>query len=248
MVAAILLLPTHVRHSQADPVSILTSILFVPWVRADGQIVPILSQGWTLNYEAFFYVAFALALLHRRGLTLLAAALVLVAALHSTIPAKWIALQFWTDPIILEFVAGIGLAKLWLADVRLNAAARVGLAIASLVLFVEADNLGLHALGRTVANGIPAALLAAAFLFGDGDERAGRIRGALITGGDASYALYLSHTFTINLVVMAIGSSMSAWPLLAIAFACSIAVSLGVHRLVERPLLRILHRRFGNST
>ena len=243
MIATVILLPGQVRNSQADGASIVTSLLFVPWARGDGQIVPILAQGWTLYYEAFFYLAFALALLHRRGLALLAAGFAVLAMLHAAIPPSIIALHFWSDPIILEFVAGIALAKLWLGRVRLRPATNATLAAASLLLFATAEPIGLHQYGRIVANGVPAAMLCAAFLFATEPSAPGPLRRAFAAGGDASYALYLSHTFTINAVVLAIGGRVTAWATMTTAIALAIIASLVIHRMIERPMLRALHRR-----
>ena len=244
MIATVLVLPGQVRHSQATPGSVISSLLFVPWTRPDHSVVPILSQGWTLLYEAFFYLAFALALLHRRGLAMLVGGLVLLAAAHVVIPPRLVAPYFWSNPIILEFVAGIGLGRLWLGGLRLGSAARCALAAASVLLFLASGTLGLAPLGRLFANGIPAAALAAAFLFGDEHRSPNPLRWALIASGNASYALYLSHTFVINAVVLAIGTNSGGWPTLAIASVMAIAMSFVVHGLIERPALRLLHRRF----
>ncbi|MCY7280199.1 MAG: acyltransferase [Sphingomonas bacterium] len=243
MIATVLLLPGQVRISQSDPASIVTSLLFVPWPRGDGQIVPILAQGWTLNYEAFFYLAFALALLHHRGLALLAAAFALLAMAHAIVPPSLVALRFWSDPIILEFIAGIGLAKLWLSGVRLRPAAIALLAAASLTLFAAAEPIGLDRYGRCIANGIPAAILCSAFLFAAERRAPGPIRRILVAGGDASYALYLSHTFTINAVILMLGNHGRGWAAMTMSVAVASAMALIIHRLVERPMLGALRRR-----
>lgn len=245
MIATVTLLPGQVRNSQSDGASIVTSLLFVPWTRGDGQIVPILAQGWTLNYEAYFYLAFALALLHRRGLAILGASFVVLAAIHAAIPPSIVAVYFWSDPIILEFVAGIGLAKLWLGGVRLCPATSATLAAFGLLLFSTSEMIGLNHYGRLVANGLPAAMLGGAFLFAVESKSPGPLRRAFAAGGDVSYALYLSHTFAINAVVLAIGSRLNGWTTMAIAIAAAIAASLVTHRLVERPMLSALHRRFA---
>ena len=245
MIAAILLLPTHVRNSQADAPSIIGSLLFVPMARGDGQIVPILAQGWTLNYEAFFYATFAVALIHRRGLILLVAGLTSLAMLHALISPALVPANFWSDPIIVEFIAGIGLAKLWLGGVRLRPAATAALALTSLFLFAAAGSIGLGDYGRMVARGISATLLCAAFLFAAEPAAPGPLRRALVAGGDASYALYLSHTFAINAALLAIGAALPGWAAMGSAIIIAVAVSLLVHCVVERPILRTLHRRFA---
>src|SRR5438067_5401161 len=45
---------------QAGPV--LKSMLFIPYRAADGVVAPVVYPGWTLNYEAFFYLVFGLSL------------------------------------------------------------------------------------------------------------------------------------------------------------------------------------------
>lgn len=243
MIATILLIPAQVRYSQADPASIVTSLLFNPWPRGDGQIVPVLAQGWTLNYEAFFYAAFALALVHRRGLPLLVAGFIGLASLHPFIPASAVAPHFWSDPIILEFVAGIGLAKAWLRGFRIGPAMAALLGGGALLLFAAASPLGLGEMGRPIATGIPATLLAAAFLFAAPWTTPGRLAVAAAIAGDASYALYLSHTFTINAVLLLLGDQVAGAAVLAIATASAILAGLVVHLLVERPVLAALRRR-----
>lgn len=245
MIATIVLFPANVRNSQADPPSIVTSLLFVPWPRGDGQVVPILAQGWTLNYEAFFYAAFALALLHRRGLPFLIAGFAALALCHPLVPQTAVAPHFWSDPIILEFLAGIGLAKAWLSGFRLRPGVAALLGASAVLLFAATALFGLAELGRPAARGIPAALLVAAFLFADRGATLGRLRRAAVAVGDASYALYLSHTFVINAVLLLIGDSLSGWSVMGLASVAAVVAALFVHYLVERPMLTAFRRRFN---
>ena len=248
MIFTVLLLPGRVQYSQADAASVVSSLTFFPHTRGDGQVVPILGQGWTLNHEAFFYAAFALALLFRRGLAALAAVLVLLVLLHTAIPPVFVTAYFWSEPVTIEFVAGIGLGKLWLNGLRLRPSAVAFLVVASLLLFAAAAPLGLAQHGRAIGRGIPATMLCAAFLFAAQPGAPGPIRRALIAGGDASYALYLSHTFTINAVILLLGGRLVGWVTMAIAVALAIFVSLLVHRLVERPMLHSLRHRPSPAT
>ena len=75
MVIATLLLADRMNTARFEPMHALLSYLFMPHLRPgfDDQIHPILALGWTLLYEMFFYVAFALALLlnQTKGLTAL---------------------------------------------------------------------------------------------------------------------------------------------------------------------------------
>ena len=62
-------------------------------------------------------------------------------------------------------------------------------------------------------------------------------------GGDASYALYLSHPFSINVVILAWQRLhlSSPWLFMAATIVAAVAVAIAVHLLVERPLLRRLN-------
>ena len=75
------------------------SYLFVPVLRAGGALRPVLGQGWTLDYEMFFYVLFAMSMLlpRRSGLTGLAAALIGLVLIGSLARPAAAALGVWTD-------------------------------------------------------------------------------------------------------------------------------------------------------
>ena len=55
----------YARHGGADDVVFAQqphrSFLFYPYLRPDGLVSPVHALGWTLNYEMFFYVLFAVA-------------------------------------------------------------------------------------------------------------------------------------------------------------------------------------------
>ena len=43
--------------------SIVTSFFFIPDLRGNGEVRPIMALGWSLNYEMFFYAVYAVCLL-----------------------------------------------------------------------------------------------------------------------------------------------------------------------------------------
>lgn len=92
---------------------LLKSLLFIPYRDEAGGWTPILSQGWTLNYEMFFYAIFAVALVFHRSFALMGVGLAL--ATFSLIGLSFSPgiLAFFSSPIVLLFVLGIGLAVLW---------------------------------------------------------------------------------------------------------------------------------------
>ena len=71
----------------------------------------------------------------------------------------------------------------------------------------------------------------------------GAIGKALVVGGDASYALYLSHPFSINVVILGWQKLHLTWPWLFMGatIVVSVAVAVVIHMVLERPLLRRLN-------
>lgn len=233
----------RIRNTTADAAEIATSLLFVPWPRIDGQFVPVLAQGWTLNYEAFFYLAFAISMLFRRGLLFLVLAFAALAASHSFLPSFSI-VGFFSDPIILEFVAGIGLACIYFTSGRLPVAASL-LLIAAAILWYAVWTADAGPFTQLLQVGIPAMLLTSALILAPEPRRLGWFRRALKAGGDASYTLYLSHTLTVNAVVILCAKLGFDAPWLVIALALVLAIVLAVlfYYLVEAPFTTWLGRR-----
>ncbi|WP_238313148.1 acyltransferase family protein [Methylobacterium crusticola] len=227
------------------PGFVAASYLFWPAARPDGFVQPLYSLGWTLNYEMAFYALFALVLpLARRravaALLGLLAGLVLVHALAEGLPTP---LAFWTHPIVLEFGGGAALGLARSEGVRLPAAACLVLAGLGLALLSGAGEAG--GLPRVLAWGGPAILLVAAAALGQ-DPAAppggpGPLLRLAVVVGNASYALYLVHPFTVRgvrVAVEAAGLAPGVPVLVGLMLALSCAGALGVHRLVERPLTR----------
>ena len=97
----------------ADWSELLRSLFFIPYLDEDGSWAPVLAQGWTLNYEMFFYVIFAAAIGFRRQI---AVPVIGTALGISTIVGSFLAkgvLAYLTSPIVLWFVLGIVLAVFW---------------------------------------------------------------------------------------------------------------------------------------
>jgi len=247
MIATVLLFGEHVRNTSANATSILTSYFFIPWPRGDGELNPLLSQGWTLNYEAFFYLAFAVALFVRRGLLWLAAAFLLMAIAYPWVPASLFVLKFWTNPIILEFLGGIALGLIFLRGARLPLWGSAVLAAVAIALFILSDPIAAGAYRRLVHVGLPALMLCASLALAQEPSKIGPIRRALVMGGDSSYTLYLSHTFTLNAALIAWQQSKLGMPAVAMSAAVCVASAAAVviYRWIERPMTDALHSAAG---
>ncbi|WP_421580338.1 acyltransferase family protein [Shinella sp. M31] len=218
---------------------VAASLAFVPARSpSSGEIWPVLVQGWTLNYEMFFYLVFAacLALPQRLRLPGMAGLFGMLVVLGLLVESDAPLFLVYTRPIILEFVAGMLIARLWLDNQvpgRPLAFALVGLGLA-----------GFAAIGvlRLPFDEWTCGPLACALVYGTAalEKHRGIPRLALpVMLGDASYSIYLWHTFAISVTAKA-GTLLGMPPALAfiLSICAGLALGLVAYRLIERPLLR----------
>ena len=189
VLAAALLLPGAVSGAQPGLGLALASFAFIPMLRPDGVAQPVYSLGWTLNYEMFFYVVFALflPLARPRAVAGTALALIGLTLFGLLVRPTSTALAFWSSPMVLLFVAGMGIATLRLEGIGLPLAARLALVAAALAILwldpfgLTRDPLSITQtldLTRVAAWGVPAALLVAAAALRPGDAAAKPASGA----------------------------------------------------------------------
>ncbi|MFI5014398.1 MAG: acyltransferase family protein [Hyphomicrobiales bacterium] len=260
-----LLIPGAVRGAEPSLAMALASFAFIPFMRPDGVAQPLYSLGWTLNYEMFFYVVFALFLPFSRPFAVAGVAAVLVALCGFGLLAQpaGTVLAFWSAPIILLFAAGMGIAMLRMAGASLPSWLRLSLAAAALMLLAldpfdrmrnPLDIVQTLDFTRVAAWGIPAALLVAAAALGRQEGRAEQKSSAFWSGlvalGEASYALYLVHPFVFRpvreaLLRLGLAPVIGPWPYLALVVICASFASLIVHWLAERPITTYLQTRFA---
>jgi len=217
---------------------LLLSLAFVPHLDPRGLPFPLLPPGWTLNYEAIFYLLFAAALFapRRRQAWIVTGALFLIVAAGVILDDPVYILG--ANPLLWEFAAGIAAAVLVEAGAApgrpgawiLIGAGFAGMAVpAALGLFSE--------LGRPFIWGAPAALIVFGAL---ALERAGAVPGWpwLARLGDASYAIYLTHLPAQALVAHLLGTADGRL-FVPLALAASLGVGLACHRWVETPLIAL---------
>jgi exopolysaccharide production protein ExoZ len=231
--------------SDASPAQALASYFFIPYWRPSGVIDPLYGIGWTLNYEMFFYVVFAVAVAARREIAVVSvgavlAAFVLVVSLNDHIPGQ---IAYLANPRVLEFVFGMGIASLYRAGVRVS----VGVSLI-LVASAIAEAIWWDALPHWIGWGVPALQVVAAFALLDQTLSFVPLIERL---GDASYALYLTHPAVIS-VARALSQkgyltpAAAPWLYLMTYAAICVGVSLVVHRLLEKPMTAALRRALSN--
>jgi peptidoglycan/LPS O-acetylase OafA/YrhL len=253
MVVAVLAFPSGVKEARLDIAQIVSSYFFLPYERYDGRIAPILSLGWTLNYEMFFYAIFAISMWLRgkQAAWYCLGSLVVLSLIGAFLPTGVHAtVRAWTSSIVLEFGMGILIAlayERWGGRWRtstINALALIFLGFALLYILNLPEKV--ISAPRFVTAGLPAAMMlwSAVMLLPMHVERA--LPSFLIAMGDSSYSLYLSHRFIQRPIQIAIshsnfGSANVAGLLyVVVAVVAAVAFAHVVYLGIERPMLRRL--------
>lgn len=256
MLGAITLLPAQVNQSGIDPLHALLSFLFVPWLNPQGEPFPVLILGWTLNFEVFFYAVFALGLLlpPGQGLGLLFGVILGASVAGGALGVEAMPWSVWCSPISLEFLMGVALARAHAQGIRLTATAGISMLGCGLLLLYLGGKQApaeVYWQARWLYMGLPAALVCASVvLWRDGQATTllpTRTPALLRWGGDASYALYLSHPFSLGLTrwVASGNGLVDGWSLLVLGLAMSLAVAAAFHFGVEKPTTAWLRARLG---
>lgn len=249
MLVAMAAMPALVSSAALDPLHILGSYLFVPVDNPQGEVFPVLALGWTLNHEMFFYVLFAVGLLlpWPRGAWLTACLVASCGVIGALVPPQRVPASFWLNPIVFEFLLGMALGAAHQAGWRVRPGVGVVLSLLGVVgLWFGANGFqgGVLVPERALWMGAPALLVVAGAALIDAPRASGRLMRAGVLGGDASYALYLSHPFT--LAVCTVAFKFLGWPLgvgtLLLACCACVGVAMAFHLWLEKPVVNRLNR------
>lgn len=205
----------------------------------------IIGSGWTLPYELYFYLCFGLALVafRRHALPALAAFFLLSAALGVAHHWKSDWMHMLSNPLLLEFLMGAGIAKLTQKE-SLSLQAAVLVSLIAVVMFVAGLLFGYRRLPSILVWGVPSGLLVLGLIWIEKARGAGLITGTLGRLGDSSYVLYLLHPVVIVTAINASVVSRVLWlgPVSGSFAIVALSVTLAhiMHHKVEAPMLRWL--------
>jgi exopolysaccharide production protein ExoZ len=248
-IAIALLLPAAVKNADISPATVITSYLFIPWPQANGLMMPILLLGWTLNFEVFFYLIFATGMLfpRRLGLLFIFSTLVVLTAVGPFIPRSLFILEYLSRSIIIEFAFGALLAIVYHTGFRFSPVARGLVALLGIGLLVAfgARGVMLSTPLRPLWAGLPCLALAAAALLGTDAGSESRLGRWMVTGGSASYSIYLTHMFVIRLLSLVWGRFKldGGWLFFVASMVGCVFVGVVTYYFVEQPLLELFRRK-----
>lgn len=243
-VALLLALPGLAARSLLEPGHLMASLLFIPSVSPWGLIEPTLPVGWTLNFEMLFYAIFALAIVLRapRIRFCLLVFLTIFIAGHTVAP--FVPLAFYAQPIVFEFILGICIAHM-LPHYRAIPPAAGLLAICAGFVLMFGMNWDASA-NRFFTWGLAAGLVVLGAIWLEPWVKRARIAAPLSFLGDASYSIYLSHTFVVPATVLTLRQLGIQIPLIVVVTVCLVVLVSGCisYLWLELPMTAFLKRAF----
>jgi exopolysaccharide production protein ExoZ len=217
---------------------VLKSLLFLPSKISNSDVQStILPVGWTLVYEMFFYIAFAAftAFNYRAGLFLLIAAFSVFSLCHATFDNYYLGL--YSDPIILEFVFGMLVAKL---PTPSSPKGFVFVVVGFIALVLGAWLDGPQLSVRPLSAGVGAAII----IYGASGIKLQSVLRVPEMLGDISYTLYLTHMYTIKAGSKFLSPTFFSCIILMVV---SIVVAYVAYRIIEAPLQSLVGKVMTKS-
>ncbi|OWT74295.1 MULTISPECIES: acyltransferase [unclassified Achromobacter] len=256
-VAIMLMAPQLLQTTRFNLFHVIASYLFIMVPNPAGLVEPVLTVGWTLNYEVLYYVVFGLTLAlpvaWRFGATALVFGTLAVLG-WAGVGGSSLIVKAYTADIMLEFLLGMALGA-WFLKVDKSTRTNEGWpALLGWVLVLGGlatlPLMAVMAPGaiRPLAQGIPATAIVGGAILLERCLALPRMK-LLHRLGDASYSLYVSHAFVLSAV-------SQAWRKLhldtlpggkagfcVVAMLCALAGGAIVYEVLEKPLIAFFRKR-----
>ena len=228
-------------------INTVKSFAFIPYLNEVGSHRPILAQGWTLNYEMFFYALFAASLFFARriGISLLAIIFIVLSSLHYLVDLPVI-MHIWTNPIIFLFLIGFFLAIVRSKMERLIKLP--GQALVCLLPIFVYTVVWSDGGAPPMAGFISAFICVATCVLFRGETGDSKITNIAAHMGDASYSLYLTHGFVLlftGIFWRKVFGGEHLWIYTGTVIVLSFIVAHFAYKLLERPSSRYLRSRMS---
>lgn len=232
--------PKFIPSIEVDSSFFIRSLLFIPSPHPSGfGIYPLVTVGWTLNFEVIFYLILFFALFfgkNRLIFTVFIGIFILNSILAKHIPA----FQHYASSIIYEFCMGILIAAFY----EKNEYKNVNL-ITSIILL----SIGIYLLYRAggvshdpIKNGIPCSLI---FISAISQERYFSNFKYFNHLGNWSYSTYLFHSLIILICIKFTNKfSFNEKITIILIIAFTLAVSYLSFRYIEKPISENIKAKF----
>ena len=278
MIVICIIFPEKINRTVVNLPAFIKSILFIPYkMESNVSIlqqgwtlnVPILQQGWSLNFEMFFYLimAICIATVKNKKYLGIVCALTLssIFTILNVINSDLFALKYYQKSLFPEFIYGIILFYIYTflkgknKEYLLIKNDIMNMIIFGIIGFVSfmylvGDNFYKWSImySRNIFWGIPSLFLVFAFLNIERQIKNNCIINFFIKMGDASYVLYLFHTFIISfftrllfIKIIANSSNLIISVLVNIVvMASSIVGSIVIYNIIDKPIHKYLKNVF----
>lgn len=244
--ALILAKPQFFTDANLTLPNLLRTFLFLPYYNISQQPWPVILQGWTLNVEMFFYlvVGICFCILPRYHLASAFLSLATLVTLHFTLPLESAPARQWTNPLLLELLAGLCLGKACTSGLLRHAILGWVLSACAIAAFTTAHFMAYeHGPWRALQMGLPALALVAGLVMIESHH--GMIRIKLMEFlGDASYSIYLWHGFFLTIatgLILRLNLSGPGKVVVELAFGTLLPVL--AYLLIEKKITRYFQIR-----
>jgi len=266
---AVILFPNAVYSLKISVSGFVKSILFIPFV--ENKQPTILTQGWTLYYEMFFYVVmfFCILFVKKKYLTFSCiSVIVFVIIIKYLIFTEDSILNFYCGELSFEFIGGIILYHLYCRFDKkqnkklINRKAKIitllflGVVSYWFLFFSEIYRFWFSQY-RSINYGIPAFILVGSLLFlEDSIKNIKTLKTVSLKIGDASYIIYLIHfhiqAFLVRVVFSRItifNGDFIAMEIVKFLFisAIIIIISMAMHKYIEKPIQNYFRKKLKKA-
>jgi len=240
-------------HGDYNWLNYAKSLLFIPYLDAGHQYAPVLAQGWTLDYEMFFYLVFAFSLSMKRwhGLALSMVLFAALALLQGSYPRNALA-TFYLNHILMYFVCGMLAGIIGHYHNLVTQRILVPLVLVVMLMGLTCAFHGILSEPLYLAWSMPVVFACVTICANCRPREQGRLQQALERLGDASYSTYLFHGFMLGALKIVSNHISDGQYTLAAAFmlisllACN-ATGYAAFRWIEHPLTRFMNTRYRRT-
>lgn len=259
-----LLKPSWFKSVIVNTEAVLKSLLYIPYrIKNSG---PILSLGWTLNFEMLFYLAMFLCICILKNkkylITACSVLLIVFLILLNLDSYEYYPFKFYKNGLLPEFIYGLFSYYLWevLNKFKKRSSFRMLFIVMGflslLFLIYNGSTNQFNFLSRNIRTGIPCLFLVFAFMSIEPYlKNDNKIVKWLTLVGESSYAMYLFHPFILfgftRLIFPYIFDDYNSVLIEIIKFilvsVVLIIVSILIYKFLDKPLNEYLRRKILNT-
>lgn len=237
--------PKLFNTASFDLRGLILSLLFIPYTPSAANMAPVLSVGWSLSYEMYFYLLIAIGLFFpRKQFLICLICLFFVSVAFRPFYSGPVA-NVLTNPMLLEFLAGFIAGTVFMSRRNIPMLFSCFLILLA-VLFYTAWLININ--WGVINLGLPSVLFVSGVFFLEKSLKM-KFPGWIIKLGNSSYTLYLSHFILlpgVGKISFLLGFFDYLSPTIFIFFSSVICCISGyvLYKLIEVPLLSFFQKRY----